>query len=40
MANGSGGDMFYKKVYIDEFETPGNICEGGRSLFYRNLDEG
>ena len=29
MANGSGGDMFYKKVYIDEFETPGNICEGG-----------
>lgn len=40
LSSSSGGDLFYKKVYIDEFATPGNVCEEGRSLFYRNLDDG
>ncbi len=35
-----GGDAFYRKVYIDEFELVANVSEEGRSQFYRALDEG
>lgn len=36
----AGKDVFYKKLYTDEFELVGNVYEEARTQFYRNLDEG
>lgn len=36
----AGKDVFYKKLYTDEFELVGNVYVEARTQFYRNLDEG
>lgn len=40
VASEGGGDVLYKKVYVDEFELVSNVCVDGRTQLYRNLDEG
>lgn len=39
-ASSGGSDMFYKKLYVDQYDLISNVCVAGRAEFYRMLDEG
>lgn len=39
-ASDGGSELFYKKVYVDQYDLISNQCVQGRADFYRNLDEG
>ena len=39
-ASDGGPELFYKKVYVDQYDLISNQCVQGRADFYRYLDEG
>ena len=40
MESASGEDLFFKKIYVDQYDLVSNVCVQGRADFYRMLDEG
>lgn len=39
-ASDGGSELFFKKLYVDQYDVVSGVCKQGRTEFYRMLDEG